>query len=130
MHSLHCIFRLLRTTNLWMSSFVVFKSLKMQMCFFSTLTIAIPTLHLLWKLKQIQLPFLDVLLSKQRLNNDECSCITSVLWKKSYTGLLTNYFSFTPFHYKFGLIKTLIDRAYKINNTTNSPEAINHNCSN
>ena len=26
--------------------------------------------------------------------------------------------SFTPFKYKLGLIKTLIDRAYKINNTT------------
>ena len=34
-----------------------------------------------------------------------------------YIGLLTNYFSFTPFKYKLGLIKTLIDRAYKINNT-------------
>ena len=46
------------------------------------------------------------------------SFITSVYRKKTYTGLLTNYFSFTPFKYKLGLIKTLIDRAYKINNTT------------
>ena len=38
--------------------------------------------------------------------------------KKTYTGLLTNNFSFTPFKCKLGLIKTLIDRAYKINNTT------------
>ena len=38
--------------------------------------------------------------------------------QKTFTGLLTNYFSFTPFKYKLGLIKTLIDRAYKINNTT------------
>ena len=38
--------------------------------------------------------------------------------KKTYTGLLTNYFSFTPFQYKLGLIKTLIDRAYKINHIT------------
>ena len=65
-----------------------------------------------------KLPFLDVLLSKQRSSNNECSCITSVFRKKTYTGLLTNYFSFTPFQYKLGLIKTLIDRAYKINNTT------------
>ena len=64
------------------------------------------------------MPFLDVLLSKQRSSNNECSCITSVFRKKTYTGLLTNYFSFTPFQYKLGLIKTLIDRAYKINNTT------------
>ena len=31
--------------------------------------------------------------------------------------LLTNYFSFTSYSYKVGLIRTLVDRAYKINNT-------------
>ena len=60
--------------------------------------------------------FLDALLSKQRSSNNEYPCMTSVFSKK--TGLLTNYFSFTSFQYKLGLIKTLIDRAYKINNTT------------
>ena len=65
-----------------------------------------------------QLPFLDVLLSKQSTSDNQYSCVTSVFRKKTYTGLLTNYFSFTPFKYKLGLIKTLIDRAYKINNTT------------
>jgi len=65
-----------------------------------------------------QLPFLDVLLSKQSTSDNQCSCVTSVFRKKTYNGLLTNYFSFTPFKYKLGLIKTLIDRAYKINNTT------------
>lgn len=64
------------------------------------------------------MPFLDVLLSKQSANDHQGSFITSVYRKKTYTGLLTNYFSFTPFKYKLGLIKTLIDRAYKINNTT------------
>jgi len=57
-----------------------------------------------------QLPFLHVLLSKQSTSDNQCSCVTSVFRKKTYTGLLTNYFSFTPFKY--------IDRAYKINNTT------------
>ena len=38
--------------------------------------------------------------------------------KKTYTGLLTNFFSFTPSCYKIGLIQTLIDRIYKINNTS------------
>ncbi|CAH3032766.1 unnamed protein product [Porites lobata] len=47
-----------------------------------------------------------------------CPCITSVFRKKTYTGLLTNYFSFTPFQYKLGLIKTLINGAYKINKIT------------
>ena len=44
--------------------------------------------------------------------------ITSLFRKETYPGLLTNYFSFTPFQYKLGLIKILMDRAYKINNTT------------
>ena len=65
-----------------------------------------------------QLPFLDVLLSKQSVSDRQGSFITSVYRKKTFTGLLTNYFSLTPFKYKLGLIKTVIDRAYKINNTT------------
>ena len=65
-----------------------------------------------------QLPFLDVLLSNQSVSDHQGSFITSVYRKKTFTCLLTNYFSFTPFKYKLGLIKTVIDRAYKINNTT------------
>ena len=42
---------------------------------------------------------------------------TRVYRKKTFTELLTNYLSFTSYHYKVGLIKTLVDRAYKINNT-------------
>ena len=30
--------------------------------------------------------------------------------------LLTNYFSFIPYPYKLGLIRTLVDRSYTINN--------------
>ena len=60
-----------------------------------------------------KLPFLDVLID----NNDPSSSLTSVCRKKTFTGLLTNYFSFTSYSYKVGLIKTLVDRAYKINNT-------------
>ena len=43
--------------------------------------------------------------------------ITSVFHKKTYTGLLTNYYSFVPFSYKLGLVLTLVDRVFKINNT-------------
>ena len=68
--------------------------------------------------ERVQLPFLDVLLSKQSVSDRQGSFITSVYRKKTFTGLLTNYFSFTPFKYKLGLIKTVIDRTYKINNTT------------
>ena len=60
-----------------------------------------------------KLPFLDVLID----NHDPSSSLTRVYRKKTFTGLLTNYFSFTSYSYKVGLIKTLVDRAYKINNT-------------
>ena len=76
-----------------------------------------------------QLLFLDVLLSKQSASDRQGSFITSVYRKKTYTGLLTNYFSFTPFKYKLGLIKTLIDRGYKINNTTQGFHNDNRNLS-
>ena len=52
------------------------------------------------------------------INNKDPSClITSFYHKKTVAGLLTNFFSFNSFSYKFGLIRTLLDRAYKINNT-------------
>ena len=59
-------------------------------------------------------PFLDVLID----NNNPNFSLTSVYRKKSFTGLLTNYFNFTSYSsYKVDLIKTLVDRAYNINNT-------------
>ena len=60
-----------------------------------------------------KLPFLDVLVD----NNNPNSILTRVYRKKTFTDLLTNYFSFTSYSYKVGLIRTLVDRAYKINNT-------------
>ena len=62
---------------------------------------------------QHKLPFLDVLVD----NNDSNSLLTGVYSKKTFTGLLTNYFSFTSYSYKVGVIRTLVDRGYKINNT-------------
>ena len=47
-----------------------------------------------------QLPFLDVLLSKQSASDHQGFFITSVYRKKTNTGLLANYFSFNPFKYK------------------------------
>ena len=66
--------------------------------------------------KQIEnkLHFLDILIS----NNKNLQ--TSVFHKKTYTGLLLNYFSFFPNSYKYGLNKTLIDRMYRINSTWTS----------
>ena len=59
-----------------------------------------------------KLPFLDIL-----LDNSHPSIVTSVYRKKTFTGLLTNYFSFAPLNYKLGSVRTLVDRVYKINNS-------------
>ena len=60
------------------------------------------------------LPFLDV-----QIDNNSQSVITKVYRKSIFTGLLTNFYSFTFFSYKLGLVfvRTRIDRAFKINNT-------------
>ena len=51
------------------------------------------------------LAFLDVLID----NKDPTNLITSVYRKKTFTGLLTNFFNFTSFSYKLGLIRTLLN---------------------
>ena len=60
-----------------------------------------------------KLPFFDVLIC----NHDPNASLTRVYRKETFTGLLINYFSFTSYSYKMGLIKALVDRAYKIKNT-------------
>ena len=64
-----------------------------------------------------KLPFRDVL-----VDNSGTSSITSIYHKSTYTGLLTKFLSFTCFKYKIGLIYTLVDRIFKINNTTTGRE--------
>ena len=59
-----------------------------------------------------RLPFLDVL-----IDNNQVPVLTSVFRKSTFTGLLLNFTSFTSYSYKLGLIRTLSDRAYKINST-------------
>ena len=44
------------------------------------------------------LPFLNVLIN----NTDPHQSVTTVYWKKTFTGLLTSYLSFFPFTYKLG----------------------------
>ena len=51
------------------------------------------------------------------INNNGSDLQTLVFHKKTYTGLLLNYFSFVPNCYKLSLIKTLEDRIYRINNS-------------
>ena len=64
-----------------------------------------------------KLPFLDVLITK---NSKSKTLTTSIFHKKTYTGLLFNFFSITPQTYKTGLIKILLHRIKKINNTQTS----------
>ena len=59
-----------------------------------------------------RLPFLDVL-----IDNNQVPVLTTVFRKSTFTGLLMNFTSFTSSSYKLGLIRTLIDRAYKISST-------------
>ena len=59
-----------------------------------------------------KLPFLDVLIAKQTGS----SCKTSIHHKTAYMGLLTIFFSFTAFSCKIGLIKTVLDGTFEINN--------------
>ena len=51
--------------------------------------------------------------------NDSSSnkLVTSVYRNPAYTGLLTNYNSFTSPKYKMGLIKTLFDQTFHIRST-------------
>ena len=58
-----------------------------------------------------QLPFLDVLSTRSN------RLITSVYRKSTFTGLLQDYNSFVPYIYKEGLLKTLIDQTFRLNNT-------------
>ena len=56
--------------------------------------------------------FLDVLIgNRNNISN------TTTYHKSTYSGLLINFDGFTSRFYKIGLIKCLIDHAYKINNT-------------
>ena len=66
--------------------------------------------------------FLDVLISK----SDIPSVATTTYRKPTYTGFLTNLTSFTSLPYKIGLIKTLVDRACKINSCS---ETLNNDLS-
>ena len=61
-----------------------------------------------------KLAFLDVFIDN---SFNSSTFITSIFHKSTYTGLLTIFLRFTSFTYKVGLIRCLIDSAYKINNT-------------
>ena len=93
----------------------VFSTMKMRLFYFSIFLIHnISISNLPWKKKQtgFYLFLISVLILTIHL-----VLKLSVYRKKTFTGLLTNFFSFISFSYKVGLIRTLVDRAYKINNS-------------
>ena len=92
-------------------TFALFNTEQEALSFFSYINNQHPNIKFTMEREENQkLPFLDAL-----LNN--LGIVTSVFHKKTYTGLLTNYFSFVPFSYKLGLVRTRVDRIFKINNT-------------
>ncbi len=60
------------------------------------------------------LSFLDCLVRK----NSDCSFSTTVYRKPTYTGLMLNFCSVCPVFWKRGLVKCLLNRAYKICSST------------
>ena len=94
--------------------FAYFTRNMMQFYFFDYINSRHPDIRFtMEKEAQHKLPFLDVLLN----NTDPNSLLTRVYHEKTFTGLLTNYFSFTSYSYKVGLIRTFVDRACKVKNT-------------
>ena len=95
-------------------TFAFFNTEQDALSFFSYINSQHPNIKFtMEKEENHKLPFLDVLLD----NHSNQGIITSVFHKKTYTGLLTNYYSFVPFSYKLGLVRTLVDRVFQINNT-------------
>ena len=93
--------------------FVIFESESDADAFYSYLNTRHENIKFTFeKEKDNKLPFLDIL-----INNNESDLQTLVFHKITYTGLLLNYFSFVPNCYKLGLIKTLVDQMYRINNS-------------
>ena len=87
--------------------FLVFNSNDEAKRYFSYLNSRHPNIKFTMKTEVIKvIPFLDVLTDFEYNHH-----------KSTYSGLLLNFISFTSRFYKISLIKYLIDRAYKINNT-------------
>ena len=95
-------------------TFCLFNNEQDALVFFDFLNSQHPNIKLtMEKESNKMLAFLDVCIS----NKDPCNLLTSVYRKSTFTGLLTNFYSFTSYSSKIGLIRALVDRAYKISNT-------------
>ena len=96
--------------------FCLFDNEHNAMLFFNYINTQHPNIKFTDKKQLIgKLPILDVL-----VDNLTNISVNFVFHKMTYTGLLTNFFSFTPLNYKTGLIFSLVHRTFKINNTNTS----------
>lgn len=61
-----------------------------------------------------KIPFLDLLI----IRNRDTNCIDLTVYRKpTHSGVFTDFTSFSPFHYKMGLVRTLVTRAYRLCST-------------
>ena len=90
-------------------TFCVFETEQDALLFFDFISTRHPNIRFTME-KEVEnkLPFLDVF-----IHNHSPGPTTTVFRKKTFTGLLTNYFSFTALSYKIGLVRTLIDRTFR-----------------
>ena len=94
--------------------FAVFHNDNDAFLFFNYLNTKHPNIKYTYETeKEHKLSFLDVSIDKSDAN-----IITRIYRKVTFSGVLTNYLSFTPMKYKLGLIRCLIDRVFRINNTS------------
>ena len=95
------------------NTFGVFETEQDALLFFDFINTRHPNIRFTME-KEVhhKIPFLDVL-----IHNHSQGPTTTVFRKKTFTGPLTNYFRFTAPSYKIGLVRKLVDRTFKINNT-------------
>ena len=101
--------------------YALFNTEQNALSFYSYINIQHPNIKFTMEREENhKFPFLYVLLDNNYSNQGIITLykrLCPVFHKKTCTGLLTNFYSFVPFSYKSGLIRILIDRTFKINNT-------------
>ena len=93
----NCLFKFYSIGVMLMTPFVCFALKMTRSCFLSIFTRHPSIRFTMEREVEKKLPFLDIM-----LDNGHSSLITTVYLKKTFTDLLTNYFSFAPLSYKLG----------------------------
>ena len=91
-------------------TFLIFKDLSHVQLFLDYLNSKHPNITFTCDIEtDFKLPFLDIQVTRQN-----GQFITSVFRKATFTGLGSNYLSFSPILYKLNSIRTLLNRAYNV----------------